>query len=213
MDDDVQFSDLTSWLQHLAQERLITLYATDDGKPLFAIRSWAEHQRVEKPKPSQYPPPPEGSPMPPRLLPDAYPLEGKGREMEGKGSGMGKEQGDGDGGGIPVDLRDWFPEAYHPDVTGALRASRNPTALLAEIRVLRDSPDLRNLPAVSGAHAGQAIRDAALKGAMLSGRTLRGFVQKAQQAPSLPPEHANGRQGSPGGLNYIRDLPEPPECP
>ncbi len=87
-------------------------------------------------------------------------------------------------GGIPLDLSAWVPAEYHGELAGALRASHSPDSLVAELRLIKQEPEARGLKGVTGPHVGQAIRDAALKNAKLSGRTLVAFIRGAQQAPS-----------------------------
>jgi len=83
----------------------------------------------------------------------------------------------------PADLLEWIPEGYHPELEARLRSSHSPVGLIAELRLLRKEPELRNLKAVTGEHVGQAIRDAGMKGAKLSGKTLANFIRVAQSAP------------------------------
>lgn len=87
----------------------------------------------------------------------------------------------------PLDLLSWLPEGYHADLTARLRASHSPEALVAELRILMTEPGLRNLKNVTGDHVGQALRDAALKGAKLTGKTLANFVRVAQSPDRSTP--------------------------
>lgn len=98
--------------------------------------------------------------------------------------------------GIPTDLLAWLPEGYHADLTARLRASHSPAGLIAEIRILRQEPELRGLKNVTGEHVGQALRDAAMKGLKLSGKTLANCVRVAQQEPPSAFESGNGAPGA-----------------
>ena len=85
----------------------------------------------------------------------------------------------------PSDLADWFPPEYHPDLDAALRSTPSPTALVAELRLLRREPQVRGLVSVSGAEVGQALRDAAMKGIPLSGKTLANCIRVTQRSPPV----------------------------
>lgn len=52
LDDDVTPDVIQGWLVHLEAQNLVFLYADHDARPLYAVRSWSEHQRPERPKPS-----------------------------------------------------------------------------------------------------------------------------------------------------------------
>lgn len=92
LDDDITAATVVDHLDRLAAAGLIIRYTYRD-RPLLQITNWYEHQKVEKPRPSRFPPfddpVAEVSPTPPRLLPDASPGEGKGREGKGNGKGTG----------------------------------------------------------------------------------------------------------------------------
>jgi len=101
-DDDMAADRLVELLQELATQRLVELYATDDGIGLYALTGWRRNQKVDHPRPSSYPPPPGFSPDPPaRGTPDGAPREdsrtlANGRESSGKaraGSDRGSDRG------------------------------------------------------------------------------------------------------------------------
>jgi len=97
---------MPEWLQELQSVGAIRWYQAQ-GQSYVQIVKWADHQRVEKPKPSAFPPPPDDSgivpgrvadesPTLPVLVADESPTlpgrvavgrEGKGRDQEGKGAG------------------------------------------------------------------------------------------------------------------------------
>jgi len=91
MDDDVTGDTISVWLKHLATLKLVFLYADNLGRPLYAVRSWEEYQRPEKPKASELAAP-ETSGKRPRRVPDTSPTlpagNGK-RNRNRKGNGKG----------------------------------------------------------------------------------------------------------------------------
>lgn len=56
LDDVVTSSQVQGWLGEIEGKGLITLYQAE-GKPLFQVNSWREHQVVNRPTPSSIPPP------------------------------------------------------------------------------------------------------------------------------------------------------------
>lgn len=64
--DDVTLAQVAEWLSELATQRLAVIYEADGYGSLYWLPSWAEHQYVQKPTPSRYPPPVDNS------LPERY---------------------------------------------------------------------------------------------------------------------------------------------
>ncbi|MEV8477865.1 hypothetical protein [Streptomyces sp. NPDC051173] len=62
--DDRTAADVEDDLRHLHDASLIVRYE-HSGRRYLAVRSWREHQRIDKPKPSKLPPPNAGNPLPP----------------------------------------------------------------------------------------------------------------------------------------------------
>lgn len=56
-DEDVNASQIRTWLAYLDHAGLITLYE-HDGVTYGAIPTWHDHQRINRPTPSTLPPPP-----------------------------------------------------------------------------------------------------------------------------------------------------------
>jgi hypothetical protein len=87
---------IEGWLADLERVGVIIRYEVA-GNAYVAVTNWLAHQRIEKPKPSKIPPPPDASPTPrepsvtrPGHVGDASRQEGKG--MEGNGEeGNGRE--------------------------------------------------------------------------------------------------------------------------
>jgi hypothetical protein len=78
-DDDLTPAILEEWLTLLASPaiNLIVLYQGPKGQPLYAVRSWSEHQHPQRPSPSKHPAPPTEagavpsiSGTPPGTIPD-----------------------------------------------------------------------------------------------------------------------------------------------
>lgn len=94
-DEDVTPAVLRGWLEELERVKLIIRYEVD-GERYIQCHDWDDHQRIEKPKDSDLPPPPNGPVEPirdesgndPGNIQDESPLERKGREQ---GTGKGRE--------------------------------------------------------------------------------------------------------------------------
>ena len=56
MDDDASSTRVQDWLHEIEKQGLVILYE-DDGRSLFQVRSWSEHQKINKPTPSSLPAP------------------------------------------------------------------------------------------------------------------------------------------------------------
>ena len=69
---DDRHINITKCLVSVASQSLIELYAAEDGSPLYAITNWRRHQRVDKPKKSNFPSPKsrDSSPIDPRSFAD-----------------------------------------------------------------------------------------------------------------------------------------------
>lgn len=88
---DVQPGEFARALREIRESHLAHFYEAS-GCSYYAIPGWAEHQKVEKPRPSTIPAPAGDSGNDPRLFPESSPEEGNGREgngMEGKGRDRG----------------------------------------------------------------------------------------------------------------------------
>lgn len=59
--DDVTGPKLTRWLKEVAATGAVVRYEVE-GRRYVAFRHWTKHQKVDKPSPSELPPPPEFSP-------------------------------------------------------------------------------------------------------------------------------------------------------
>lgn len=57
--DDVTSVSVHGWLNECAAQKLITLYATESHGDLYELPTWHLHQRINRPSPSNYPPPPD----------------------------------------------------------------------------------------------------------------------------------------------------------
>lgn len=75
LDDDVTAATIETWLKRLSELKLVILYEDEKGRALYQVRSWAEFQRPEKPKESEFSPP--GA-------------SGRGRGKVGESSGKGR---------------------------------------------------------------------------------------------------------------------------
>lgn len=102
--DDRTAADIETDLGVLSESSLILRY-TLNRKRYLVVRSWAEHQRINRPTPSKLPPPPQGpilgatctdgdSSTPHGVLTEGSLAERKGKEQ-------GKEQGTGKGNPSP----------------------------------------------------------------------------------------------------------------
>jgi hypothetical protein len=93
LEDGIPAGVVDEHLTELEEADLIQRYSVD-GEQYFAVKGWAEHQRIDKPKPSKLPAPPtrratdpEPSTTHPRLIPASSTREGKGKEGKGKDQG------------------------------------------------------------------------------------------------------------------------------
>jgi hypothetical protein len=92
-DDDVNPGVVHGWLRELSGAGLIQRYEVD-GEAYIQCHDFNDHQRIEKPRPSELPPPPEAEPDPlpdgsgsdPGAIPDdSRPEEEREEEKEGEG--------------------------------------------------------------------------------------------------------------------------------
>ncbi|WGW12718.1 hypothetical protein LWF01_02805 [Saxibacter everestensis] len=96
--DDRSVGDVESDIIALTDASLITHYTVSE-RSFLQVNGWAEHQKINRPKKSDYPPPPKGGPTPLKppltcsdepsvndhgLLTDETLREGKGKEGKGK---------------------------------------------------------------------------------------------------------------------------------
>jgi hypothetical protein len=81
----VSLNDIEADLADLAEKGRIVRY-TVDGQRYLQVTNWSEHQKIQKPSPSKFPPPDSGSGMGP--LPDdsdsATPRRGREGERKGR---------------------------------------------------------------------------------------------------------------------------------
>lgn len=62
--DDISIQDLLGWMDELVKVRLIVPYTANGLSNGYAyIRSWTEHQTINRPTPSRLPQPPDNLPM------------------------------------------------------------------------------------------------------------------------------------------------------
>jgi hypothetical protein len=71
-----------------------------------------------------------------------------------------------------------IPIPYRQTLEGALRAARNPAALLAEIEGIANG---LHPPAYDYATIGQALHELAVAGGQITSRALRGFCRKIRE--------------------------------
>lgn len=64
---------MPSWFDELEREGMAKRYVASDGNTYYMIPKWLKHQKIEKPSQSRIPDFTEGSPNPPRNLPDISP--------------------------------------------------------------------------------------------------------------------------------------------
>ncbi len=64
--DDITPETIRGMVGELSANGLVVVYAVD-GKEYLQITGW-RHQKIDKPQPAKYPPPPEHSPNAPRLV-------------------------------------------------------------------------------------------------------------------------------------------------
>jgi hypothetical protein len=88
-EQDVTAKDVASWLEAMASLGLIELYEVDGGRYLHFI-AWSKHQRLDRQKHSDLPPPPS------EICTEQQPVETSREpvvERSGSGSGSGSESG------------------------------------------------------------------------------------------------------------------------
>lgn len=61
--DDDTAESVRRWLDEIVEQGLITIYHAEKHGDLYALRSWRHHQKIDKPKPSGYPQPPDPVPV------------------------------------------------------------------------------------------------------------------------------------------------------
>ncbi len=57
--DDVSSTDVRRWLDECQEQGLVRVYEVEKQGLLFALPSWTQHQSIDRPKKSNYPPPPK----------------------------------------------------------------------------------------------------------------------------------------------------------
>ncbi len=207
-DTDVTDAMLEVWLTELASTKTIVFRQTEDGARVVQLVNWHKHQRVKNPSPSKISP--TLLPLsvhPPENLPPSSPLEVGSRKGEGgsrkEEEGRGKEEGAGapDPASGPLAILRHFPEPYHDAVRGAIRAARNPGALVAELHAIEAG---MHGPPRPWAVIGQALHEMAVKGSEVSAVVLRGFCRRiAEDKPPAPP---NGTAASQPMAPWVKRL-------
>lgn len=194
-DDDVTPAMLGVWLGELEAIGVVRWRATTDGAPVLEIQNWTKHQRVDNRGRSSLAenlqPLAEPRGEPPRAAEDdgENPLGPRSMDLgEGPRSGSVARAREDE---LLSEILTAVPEAYRPAIEGACRASRNPWALLTELKALN-----------SGLHGsfpwdviGRAVHDLALAGESATALRLRVFCQNVTRAsaePALPA--TNGRR-------------------
>ena len=61
--DDVTSTDVRRWLDEISKQGLCVIYNDEKHGLLYALPSWPQHQSIDRPRKSQYPPPPESPPV------------------------------------------------------------------------------------------------------------------------------------------------------
>lgn len=158
--DDRTAADVEKDLGALSESSLILRY-TLNQKRYLSVRSWSEHQKINRPTPSKLPPPPDG-PIPDLTCTDedsSTPHGGltEGSLAERKGKEQGKEQGTGKGTSpsppAAASMRDdpgpAFDEFWHlyPRKAGKSEAAK------AWGKAIKDGADSTSLLAALKAHA------------------------------------------------------------
>jgi hypothetical protein len=124
--DEVTAEVMDEWLCELDRLGLVVRYEAD-GLRLVQIQKWSNYQHPQKPKRSDFPPPPAHSGRSTRQVPDA---NGTGSSRSGvEGSGSGEGTGDGEGEGVAPNNRftRGLEPAEHPqvvDMTAARLSAR-----------------------------------------------------------------------------------------
>lgn len=159
----------------LAARGVVVRYVVD-GKKLYFIPSWSEHQRISHPKTAgQLPAPsPEDFRNPP---------EPSGKLPLGCGGGGGGGDGEGGGGsgaqeGVGGAARGNLPESYRTDYDNYRRSTRNPVGFDAIVADCGPG-GMQAVPGATWLHVGQALREMATAGDgnFTAGR-LRGFIRQ-----------------------------------
>lgn len=97
LDDDVTTLMVEEALASLEAKKLIVRYEIPGQGRFFMVRSWAEHQSINRPSPSKYPPPDEATLNAHGIVIDDSLGERKGKEQgTGKGTGKGKPSAKGE---------------------------------------------------------------------------------------------------------------------
>lgn len=98
LDDDIDTVDITGHLERLVEAGRILLYQ-HGGAWYIQIVNWKRHQRIDKPRPSEYPEPPtqtgmfaDDSKKPLRIVSDSSALDTD-TDTEGSGEGIGSGAG------------------------------------------------------------------------------------------------------------------------
>lgn len=87
--DEASSQAVDAWLEELHNLGLVVRY--DAGQPLLQVVEFKRYQHPQRPKPSEYPPPPDGSGTRPRGVRDASATDPLRRGGEWSGAGLGVE--------------------------------------------------------------------------------------------------------------------------
>lgn len=80
--DDDAFESVDGWVAEIREQGIVLFYVVD-ATPYGAFRHWRRHQKINKPTPSELPPPPD-----PKVLRDnRVPKKGAGSERDGSATG------------------------------------------------------------------------------------------------------------------------------
>lgn len=118
--DSVSTAKVTRWLAEVEQSGMVIRYEVD-GKRYVAFPQWTKHQRVDRPSPSDLPPPPDDSPKPRRTLDDhSSPTRARAVRSDPILSDTSSHQGETEAQGASDSLPDLFPDELRPHLDAAL---------------------------------------------------------------------------------------------
>jgi hypothetical protein len=196
LDDAITVGSVADHVRELIQAGLVFLYEAR-GRRYIAVKSFAEHQKVEKKRPSKLPPPPprevgESSGNRRGEVGERSPLEGKGEEWRGE-----EEEGRppppagtvGDDAPTPLLARilGKMPEEFRPDMAAFLRSCTDPDGWAGAIEGAVEGAEAQ--AGTTWADAGKAVRDYRLNGRPPNARSWRRYLDQAR-AERLEAEQA-----------------------
>lgn len=126
LDDDITSAVVADHLDQLERAGRIRMYE-HDGARYIQLVNWTRHQKIDKPRKSELPPPPEvvgdHSPTIPRKVPDASALDTDTEgDKEWNRSGAGEAAPSPVAAGLPKGCTDMLAMFYEPALTEAQRA-------------------------------------------------------------------------------------------